>query len=119
MSHECKVIPTPKILARFIGHSCFRSYDPGNDKEEHEEVDHVVHRGHRRLYACCWYRWSCRPLRVRWVHPRWRRRLVPQELSPRAERRKLSLVRICPWANSRDEDEQDRLVLPALLEKEI
>jgi len=40
-------------------------------------------------------------------------------LSPRAERGKRPLERICSSVDSFDEDEQDRLVLPALLEREI
>jgi hypothetical protein len=40
-------------------------------------------------------------------------------LSPRAERCKRPLERICSSVDSFDEDDQDRLVLPALLEKEI
>jgi hypothetical protein len=40
-------------------------------------------------------------------------------LSPRAERGKRPLGRICFSVDSFDEDEQDRLALPALLEWEI
>jgi hypothetical protein len=40
-------------------------------------------------------------------------------LSPRAEGGKWPLERICSSVDSLDEDEQDRLTLPALLEWEI
>ena len=40
-------------------------------------------------------------------------------MSPRAELGKRPLERICFSVDSFDEDEQDRLALPALLEREI
>jgi hypothetical protein len=40
-------------------------------------------------------------------------------LSPRAERGNRPLERLCSSVDSFDDDEQDRLALPALLEREI